>query len=451
MTTEARVIPHALEAERAVLGAVLIDNRVWPVARGIVSSRDFFRQAHRWVFEAIEAVAQRNEPMDLLTVRAELERRQQLDDVGAADVYALIDGVPYSTNVEYYARIVKDKALLRQLIDAGSRILHRAYEGDQTIDDILDASEADILRVGATIATSEFVLADQWMAEVRQILGEAQRTRRVVTGVPTGLSRLDTYTRGFQRSDLIFIGARPATGKTSLALQLALTAASSVMVGFISIEMPRRAIGMRAVSMESRIDAHRLMTGHVTPHEILRITEAIDRLEAARIAIDDASSQTPAQLRAKVRRFAARYGCGICFIDYMQLLRDEHGRAKENRNQELSAISAALKSLARELDIPIVVLSQLSRESEKRGGSRRPQLWDLRDSGSLEADADVVMLLHRPGQHDEEKPAHYTDGEEAQLIVAKQRNGPTGTIQLRWMASMMRFAETEERREEGRG
>lgn len=447
MTTETRVIPHHLEAERAVLGAVMIDNRVWPVARGIVSSHDFFRLTHRWVFEAIEAVAQRNEPMELLTVRVELERRGRLEEVGAADLYALIDGVPWSTNVEYYAKVVKEKATLRQLIDAAQRILVRSYEAEQSLDDVIDASEADIMRIGSARIVGDFVLPDRWMDEVRGIVQDAQHTRRVVTGVPTGLSLLDTYTRGFQASDLVFIGARPSTGKTSLALQLALAAAETVMVGFVSIEMPRRSIGIRAVSMESRVDAHRIMTGHVAPHEVTRINAAIARLEATRIAIDDSSSQTPAQLRAKVRRFTSRYGCGICFIDYMQLLRDEQGRAKENRNQELSAISAALKSLARELNIPIVVLSQLSRDSEKRGASRRPQLWDLRDSGSLEADADLVMLLHRPNQHDEE-PKQYADGEEAQLIVAKHRNGPTGTIKLRWLASTMRFAEMETHRAE---
>jgi len=243
-------------------------------------------------------------------------------------------------------------------------------------------------------------------------------------------------TRGLQPSDLVFIGARPSTGKTSLMLQMALHASVSHFVGVFSLEMSRQSVGFRAVAMEAQVDAQRLMTGFIQRREQALVSAAMERLSARPLAIDDSAGQTAAGIRAKARRLVSTHGPGVIFLDYIQLL--YAGGRSENRNQELSKISASLKALAKELRCPVVVLSQLSRDSDK-GGNKRPQLWHLRDSGSLEQDADLVLLLHRPGQH--EDGARIQDGEAAELIVAKQRNGPCGIVHLQWHGSTMRFTE----------
>lgn len=434
-----RTLPANLEAERSVLGAVLIDNQVYPVAASVVAGGMFFRDAHRRIFEAIVRLEAKHVPMELVTLKEELERTSELEDAGGpAYVASLIDGVPYATNVEYYARIVREKWQLRTLIRVSQSILARAYDAVDAPQDILESAEREILSVGRASTRGDFVLASDWFREVWAAIDFASQTRQVVTGVSSGLPALDRMTRGFQPADLIYLGARPSTGKTSLALQLALQASRHVMTGFVSMEMSRKVVGFRAVALEAAVDAFRLMTGHLNDLEMQRVGAALSRLAERRLAIDDSSGQTATALRGKVRRLAQRYGLGACFIDYMQLLRDGAGREAENRTQELSAISAGLKDLARELDIPIIVLSQLSRDIEKHG-SRRPRISDLRDSGSLEQDADVVLMLWRPKQHEENQ--HYSDGEPAELIVGKQRNGPTGIVKLQWRGEQMRFGE----------
>jgi len=297
---------------------------------------------------------------------------------------------------------------------------------------LVDHAEQAIMAIGSGASKGEFVLADQWMRETTGTIAKAAETRRVVTGVPSGLARLDQLTRGWQASDLIYLGARPSAGKTSMALQLALEASKHTMTGFVSMEMSRGVLGLRAVALDAGVDAFRLMTGHLSDYEMQRVGRSLNDVGLRRVAIDDASGVTATQLRAKVRRLASRHGLGIVFVDYMQLLYD--GGTSENRNQELSKISAGLKSLARELDIPVFVLSQLSRPKD----GHAPQTHSLRDSGSLEQDADVVMLLHRPQQ---DASGAFLDGEAATLILAKQRNGPTGSIPLRWVGEQMRFGE----------
>ena len=279
------------------------------------------------------------------------------------------------------------------------------------------------------------------MSETKDQVEKAYYDKRIVTGVTSGLDKVDGYTRGWQPSDLIYIGARPSAGKTSLMLQMALAAAAAgTMAGVISLEMSRKVIGMRAVSMIAAVDAFKVMIGHLTPYEKQRVDEAMIDIAGRKIAIDDAVGTSATQLRAKVRRFASRRGLGVLFVDYMQLVYDQAAGA-ENRNQELAQISAGWKSLARELDIPVIVLSQLSRGNAKE--NRRPQVSDLRDSGALEQDADVAVLLHRPQQH-EHSTGKYQDGEEAEIIIGKQRNGPTGLIRLQWVGPQMRFAALDE-------
>jgi replicative DNA helicase len=409
----------------------MIDDALFDLAAGLVTAEHFFRDAHKEVWKSFQALREQGRPLDFTLIVEELTRRQTLDRCeGPAYIASLVDGMPRSTNVEYYAQIVREKALLRSLIFAANGILTEAYQAHEHADAILDNAERAIMSVGSAASTGDFVLADDWMRETYAQIEKAAIDKRTVTGVPSGIAELDGMTRGWQNSDLIYLGARPASGKTALALQLALEASRHTMTGFVSLEMSRRVVGMRAVALEGCVDAFRLMTGHLSDYEQQRAGRAIESVAARRFAIDDASGSSATQLRAKARRFASRYGLGMLFIDYMQLVH-EHGDT-ENRNQELSKISWGWKNLARELDIPVFVLSQLSRGSAKE--NRRPQVSDLRDSGSLEQDADVVLLLHRP-----QETGKYQDGEEAEIIVGKQRNGPIGPVRLQWIGDQMRF------------
>lgn len=433
-----RTLPHSLDAEKSVLGALMVDDALFDVAAGIVTDSHFFREAHKEIWRAMQALRDRSKPLDLTLIVEELKVRNTLDRVdGPAYVASLTDGVPRSTNVEYYAQVVRDKALLRSLIAVANGILTDAYTEHEHADQILDKAEKSVMGVGSAAAKGEFVLAEDWMRETTAQIEKAAADKRIVTGVPSGIRKLDGMTRGWQKSDLIYLGARPSSGKTALALQLALESSKHTMTGFISLEMSRRVVGMRAVALEGCVDAFRLMTGHLSDYEQMKAGQALDAIAGRRLAIDDATGSSATQLRAKARRFASRYGLGILFIDYMQLVHD--GADSENRNQELSKISWGWKNLARELDIPVVVLSQLSRNSSKE--NRRPQVSDLRDSGSLEQDADVVLLLHRPQQHESGK---FQDGEEAEIIVGKQRNGPIGPVRVQWIGEQMRFGELTE-------
>lgn len=378
-----RVIPHNLEAERSVLGAILIDNDVFNEAFGIVDASAFFRKAHALIFDAMVSLHDRGQPIDLVALKEELERHDKLEAAGGpAYIGALVDGVPRSTNVSYYAGIVREKATLRSLISIVNAILIDAYEADRSADAVVDDAERLVMQVGrSSVSGADFVLADDWMSETWVQIDHANESKRVVTGVASGIRKLDLWTRGWQASDLIYLGARPSAGKTSLMLQLALEASKHVMTGVISMEMSKRVIGMRAVAIEAGLDAFSLMTGGLSHYEFQRAKHAKEQIAERRFAIDDATATTATQLRAKVRRFASRYGLGMVFVDYMQLLHES--RDFENRNQELARISAGLKSLARELDIPVFVLSQLSRTPAKESGG--PQAHHLRDSGCLPA------------------------------------------------------------------
>lgn len=440
---DARPLPHSLEAERAVLGVLMVQPELYDGVAAIVHEADFFRLAHRRVWAAIGRLHERGVPADLLTVHQALTDAGEIEDPvgGPAYLASLIDHGPRGTNVEHYARVLREKTIRRRLIASAQSMLADAYADIDDVELLVDRAERAVMEVGhAAVARGDFVLAEDWMREVMGQVDIAAATKRIVTGVPSGLPLLDRSLRGFQAGDLVLIGARPSTGKTALMLQMALHASAEHMTGIVSLEMGRSPIGFRAVGLEARIETFRLMTGELSEYEQRRAGQAIQRIAERRLAIDDASGQNPAGIRAKVRRLAQRYGLGIVFLDYLQLLRG--GERHESRNQEISQISGGLKDLARELQIPVVVLSQLSRDSEKAGGNRRPQLWHLRDSGALEQDADVVLLLHRPGQHSDGD--RYRDGEDAELIIAKQRNGPTGLIKLQWVAEQMRFAERAE-------
>jgi replicative DNA helicase len=438
VATAERTLPHNLEAERSVLGAILVHNDAYNSAVQIIDSNDFYRDAHRRVFEKMIALNERGQAIDFVTLKEELSRAGELDDVGGpAYVASLADGVPRATNVEYYARIVKEKSTLRSLIAAAGKILTNAYEADQESDLILDEAESAIFAVADDRMKAGFVSMRDLVKESYPKIEQAFEQKRLITGVPTGFVDLDEMTRGLQAGDLIIIAARPSMGKTSLVLNIAqyVAAQPDLTVGFFSLEMSKESLFIRMLTSEAQIDSHRLMSGAVGHKDYGRISHALESLSGMRLFIDDTASIGVLEMRAKSRRLQAEHGLNLIIIDYIQLM---SGRGRfENRTLELASISRSLKGLAKELRVPIIILSQLSRAPEARS-DHRPQLSDLRESGALEQDADVVALIYRDDVYN--KDPNNPDAGTAEVIIAKQRNGPTGVVKLAFLREQTRFA-----------
>jgi replicative DNA helicase len=433
-----RTLPHNLEAERSILGAILVHNDAFNLAAQVIDVRDFYRDAHRRIFDRMVALNERGQAIDFVTLKEELGRSGELDAVGGpAYVASLADGVPRATNVEYYARIVKEKSTLRNLIFAANKILTTAYEADQDSDLVLDQAESAIFAVADDRLRAGFIPMADLVRESYPKIEQLFEHKRLVTGVASGFVDLDEMTRGFQAGDLIIIAARPSMGKTSLALNIAQYVALQPdrTVGVFSLEMSKESLFLRLLTSEAQIDGHRLMTGAIGQKDYGRISHALETLNAMRLYIDDSASITVLEMRAKARRLQAEHGLTLMVVDYIQLM-STRGRF-ENRTLELGAISRSLKGLAKELNVPVVVLSQLSRAPESRS-DHRPQLSDLRESGALEQDADVVILIYREDAYNRD-PAH-PDAGTAELIVAKQRNGPTGVVRLAFLREQTRFA-----------
>jgi replicative DNA helicase len=434
-TAVERTLPHNLEAERSVLGAILIQNDAYNMAAELVHPEDFYRDAHRRIFDKIIALAERGMAVDFVTLKDELGRAGDLDAVGGpAYIASLVDGVPHATNVEYYAKIVKEKAVLRNLIAAANTILLDAYQADQDAAEILDRAEHSIFQIAEGRIRSGFVSLYDIAQESAETIQKAHEEKQLITGVPTGFGDLDRLTSGLQRGDLIIIAARPSMGKTSLALNIAQHVGTKTgkTVGLFSLEMSREQLFLRMLSSQSQIDGHNLRTGYLRTDDWGRLTEALGVLSEAKVFIDDSPGIGVLEMRAKSRRLAIEHGLHMIIVDYIQLMQ---GRGRfDNRTQELGAISRALKGLAKELNVPVVVLSQLSRAPESRS-DHRPQLSDLRESGALEQDADVVLMIYREDQYN---PQADNDSV-AEIIVAKQRNGPTDTIKLAFIRERTRF------------
>jgi replicative DNA helicase len=430
-----RTLPHNLEAERSVLGAILIQNDAYNTAVELLRPEDFYRDAHRRIFDKIIALAERRMAVDFVTLKDELDRAGELDTVGGpAYVASLVDGVPRATNVEYYATIVKEKSVLRSLIAAANAIILEAYEAEQEAKDVLDRAEHSIFRIAEGEIRKGFVSLYDLAQDSVEAIQKAHEEKRLITGVPTGFEDLDRLTSGFQRGDLVIIAARPSMGKTSLALNIAQHVGTKTgsTVGVFSLEMSKEQLFLRMLSSEAQIDGHHLRTGYLKTDDWGRLTEALGVLGQAKVYIDDSPGIGVLEMRAKSRRLKAEHGLHMIVVDYIQLMQ---GRGRfDNRTQELGAISRALKGLAKELDVPVVVLSQLSRGPESRS-DHRPQLSDLRESGALEQDADVVILIYREDRYD---PQAENAGV-AEIIVAKQRNGPTDTVKLAFIEERTRF------------
>jgi replicative DNA helicase len=433
-----RTLPHNLEAERSVLGAILVHNDAFNLAVQVVDSADFYRDAHRRIFERMIALNERNQAIDFVTLKEELSRNGELDEVGGpAYVASLADGVPRATNVEYYARIVKEKATLRNLIYAASKIVTNAYEADQESDLILDEAESAIFSVADDRLKAGFVAMRDLVKDSFPKIELLFEQKKLITGVPTGFADMDEMTRGLQAGDLIIVAARPSMGKTSLVLNIAqyVAAQPEHTVGFFSLEMSKESLFLRLLTSEAQIDSHRLMSGAIGQKDYGRISHALETMSAMKLYIDDTANIGVLEMRAKSRRLKSEHGLSLLVVDYIQLMT---GRGRfENRTLELASISRSLKGLAKELSVPIVVLSQLSRAPEARS-DHRPQLSDLRESGALEQDADLVVLIYRDDVYN--KDPNNPDAGTAELILAKQRNGPTGVVKLAFLREQTRFA-----------
>jgi len=438
-----RTLPHNLEAERSVLGAILIHNDAFNSAAEVLTPRDFYRDAHRRIFDKMIMLSERGNAIDFITLKEELSRAGELDEIGGpAYITALVDGLPHATNIEYYARIVREKSTLRNLIVASNKILTTAYEAEQEPNQILDEAEQAIFAIAEDRVRAGFTSMRQLAHASFAAIERAHERKQLITGVPSGFSDLDELTAGFQSGDLVIIAARPSVGKTALVLNIAQHVGTkhARTVGIFSLEMSKEQLFLRMLTSEARIDSHRLRTGFLVESDWGRLSHALGTLSEARIFIDDTPGIGVLEMRAKSRRLMAEHGLDVLIIDYIQLMQ---GRGRfENRTLELAAISRSLKMLAKELNVPVIILSQLSRAPEARS-DHRPMLSDLRESGALEQDADVVMLLFRPDQYPDVKPE---DENVAEINLAKQRNGPTGLVRLAFLKSETRFGNLEAQR-----
>jgi replicative DNA helicase len=435
-----RTLPHNLEAEKSVLGAILIQNEAFNHAAELIDAKDFFRSAHSRIFEKMVFLSERGGAIDFVTLKEELSRSGELEDVGGpAYIASLADGVPRSANVEYYARIVKEKSTLRSLIYSANKILAEAYEAEQEPDLLLDEAERSIFAIAEDRIRAGFVPLRDLVQSSFTTIERLQQHKGLVTGVPTGFIDLDEMTSGLQPSDLVLVAARPSMGKTSFVLNIAqhVGTATDMTVGFFSLEMSKEQLFMRMLTSEARIDAHRFRTGLLNEKDYGRLSHALGTLAEAKVFIDDSASIGVLEMRAKARRLKAEHGLHMLVIDYIQLMQ---GRGRfESRQAEIASISRSLKGLAKELNVPIVALSQLSRASETRS-DHRPQLSDLRESGALEQDADVVMFIYRAEQYrDADGNPNTEEQGTAEIIIGKQRNGPIGTARLAFIKEHTRF------------
>ncbi|MEX0935822.1 MAG: replicative DNA helicase [Gemmatimonadota bacterium] len=450
--------PYSMEAEVSVLGGLLIDSDSIVRIEDVVDDSMFFREGHRILFRAMRRLHEKRTVIDVVTVGDHLGSTGELDRIGGMEYLAeLLDAVPTAANIQYHARIVREKALLRRLVDASTRIIQDVYEpGDRTVDEVVDEAESRIFQVAESHDRGGFVWIKDLLWEAFENIEKMQESKGGLTGVPSGFPKLDYMTTGLQNGDLVIVAARPAMGKTSWVLNVAQNAAidHQVPVALFSLEMSKEQLVQRLLCSEARVDAQKLRTGRLSPSDYQRIGTAGAKLNTAPIWIDDSPGGTVLDMRAKARRLKAEGGLGLLVIDYLQLMAGS-GR-QESRQQEVSQISRGLKGLARELEVPVIALSQLSRGPEQRT-DHRPQLSDLRDSGSIEQDADIVMFLYRPGYYSStglDEDGNSLEGK-AELIVSKQRNGPTGVVDLYFHKQYTRFDQvTEERKESvpaGRG
>ena len=436
MSDNQRKLPQNIEAEQSVLGAMLIRQEAITEAQEILRADDFYREAHRIVYNAMEELFSNHEAVDLVTLTEQLRKTNMLEKVGGVSfVTALANSVPTAANVVYHAKIVKEKAELRRLIDAATEIAGKAYDDDDDVENIMDEAEKKILAIAANQIRGTFEPISDILIKAIDRVERLYENQGGLTGIPTGFGDLDRLTSGLQPSDLVLVAARPSMGKTAFTLNIATYAAlHDSSVAFFSLEMSKEQLVQRMICSEGCIDSQRLRTGGLLDEEWGQLISTADKLTRAKIYIDDTPGITVMELRSKARRLKAEHGLDLIIIDYLQLMQGRSTRSGDNRQQEISEISRSLKALARELSVPVVALSQLSRSVESRQ-VKKPMLSDLRESGSLEQDADIVMFLYREDYYDQEtEHKNITD-----VIIAKHRNGPIDTVQLFFHKEYTRF------------
>ena len=443
---EERIPPQNLQAEQSVIGSILIDKNAIVRAIEILRPDSFYRDAHRFIYEAVLELFDRGEPIDLVTVTETLRKNNKLDGVGGSVYVAdLINSVPTAANIEYYARIVEEKATLRRLIEAGTVIVKESFDEPDNVDKTLDRAEKIIFDIALKRVREGFHKIDSVLKNVLDKIDKLYGKKQSITGIPTGFADLDNLTAGFQNAELIIIAARPSVGKTALALNMAQNMAVKfkIPIAIFSMEMSKDQLAQRMLCSEAEINALRLKTASLPDAGWKKLTRALSRLSEAPIFIDDSASITATEIRAKCRRLKIEKGLGLVIIDYMQLMSGSNRGRMENRVQEISEIARSLKTLARELDIPVIALSQLSRAVEQRP-DRIPRLSDLRESGEIEQTADVVAFIHREDYYNPQSER----GNIAEIIIAKQRNGPIGTVELVFRKDIAKFCNKESRYEE---
>lgn len=432
-----RIPPQNIEAEQSVLGAILIDANAMEKVGEMLHPEDFYRQDHRLIYEAMQTLHSKGEAVDLVTVTEELKRMGKLDDVGGSSaITALSNAVPTAANIKYHADIVSEKSLRRQVINTATEIAATGYEDEEDIETTLDQAETKIMAIANKRGTGEATSIREIVKGAMNRIEKLMNSRDAFTGLPSGFTDFDKMTSGLQPSDLIIVAARPSMGKSTLVLNIAehVCLKGNKSVAFFSLEMSKEQLAQRMLCSQAGIDASRLRIGQITDDEFPRLIEAVDRLSNAKILLDDTPSITAMQLRAKARRWKQEHGLDLIIIDYLQLMQGSSKRSAENRQQEMSDISRSLKQIARELQVPVIALSQLSRGVEART-NKRPMLSDLRESGAIEQDADIVAFIYREDYYDKE-----TENKNiVEFIIAKHRNGPVDTVKLFFQKDITRF------------
>ncbi len=430
-----KIPPQNLEAEQSVLGGILIENQAINKVMEILTPDDFYRDGHRKIYGALIDLSERDEPADLITMTNELRKKDQLDVIGGASYLAsLIDSVPTAANIEYYARIVREKAVLRKLIETSTEIITQSYQDRGDVENFLDEAEKAIFEISERRVRPAFYSIREVVKDSLDTISKLYEKKELITGIPSGFKELDKMTAGFQPSDLVIVAGRPSMGKTAFCLNVAQYAAieRKTPIAIFSLEMSKEQLVLRMLCSQSQVEGTRLRTGFLHESDWTKLTLAAGTLYEAPIFIDDTAALSVLELRAKARRLKADHRLGLLVIDYLQLMK---GRARvESRQQEISEISRSLKALAKELNIPIIAVSQLSRKTEERTGNR-PQLSDLRESGAIEQDADVILFLFREEVYNRQEE----NQGKAELIIGKQRNGPIGKVDLAFIDRFTTF------------
>lgn len=438
-----RLPPQNIEAEQSVLGAILLENEALPKAIEILSPEDFYKGSHRKIFNTMIDLFEKNEPIDLITVTDDLKKKNELDAVGGVSyLSALVSQVPTAANIKYHSKIVRERALLRFLIRSATEITSRVYEDNLDADELVDYAEKAIFDISDKRIKTSFVTLKEVIKGSFEMIEHLYDKKEAITGVPSGFRDMDELTSGFQPGDLVVIGGRPSMGKTALSLNIAQHVGLEMRepIAIFSLEMSKEQLALRMLCAEAMVDSNSVRKGFIKKEDWHKLTNAAGKLAEAPIFIDDSSSTTVLEMRAKTRRLKMEQGgLSLVIVDYLQLMR---GRGNfERREQEISEISRSLKALAKELRVPVIALSQLNRGVESRH-DKRPSLADLRESGAIEQDADVIIFLYRDEVYNKDNPANKG---KAEVIIAKQRNGPTATVNLTFLSNCTRFTDFTDR------